>query len=1214
MCVEHVAASPTRQQARNGRIGRVRPGHRVEMSEQRGVRVVDTPDARRVICHAEHATSVRCGRGRPRGNLAPCNCPARNDRTRAHGRQHGPPADERRARVRRVRRVRRRGRVARRRGDDRRRVDEGARRRPRRAASHLADGAGGLRRLDDRRPGAAARSGRHDHRRRQLLVPRRRRPLRTARRAVRHRLPRRRHERRRPRTRTRLLPDGRRRRRTRHPPGTDLRHAGARIRVGRAHPEPCRVRRPGERRARLAALRSERGRTLREDGPQRHRVRDDAGLRRGPQRAGQGQHRRRGARQGRRDRAADPSRVLPLRHRPGGGHRGVAPRQRRRQLAARPHRRRAGEGPEARRVRGPGVATPARAAGRSPRRSTRACRCPCCRRRCTSGSRPAAGPTWPNKVLSAMRAGFGGHAEQKREHADERRRPAPSLPTSATHATRPTPRLGGRLPQADALVLFGATGDLAKRKLFPALYHMESRGELDVPVIGVARSDWTDDDFREHAADAIRKAVDTVDEEVLQRLHEPARPGPGRLRRPRHVEPRSRTCSTSTSSEVAVYYMAIPPTMFPTVAESLASIGLNERGRIVVEKPFGRDLASAHELNEVLHEVFPEQHIFRIDHYLGKESVEDLLVFRFSNTLHRADLEPPLRAQRADHDVGDDRRRRPRLVLRQCRRDPRRVPEPPPAGRRAAGDGAAGRPRVELPAGREGQGLRGDASSSTARRWCRGQYEGYRNEEGVAPDSDVETYVAAHLEIDSWRWAGVPWYVRCGKGLAESATEAVVELQAPPRLLFDEAGGPTPERNLIRLRLGKRDGVTFSLQAKTPGTRPRQPVGRGLGRLRRRPGRPPRGLRAPARRRDQGLAAALRPRGHRRAAVAHRRPGARRPGTRAPVPHGLVGPAIREPNPASTATAGSRRPADPGASAHASAWSAIGADARQRRGSDGFEGSCAARIRHDHDDDPVNPSSSATLSPPRPQATREVGRRGAVPTLLGMSEGRITEALADDPRPDDLQRAPSVVVVNTGDGKGKSSAAFGVMIRSVARGWPVAVVQFVKSGKWNVGEEKIGRQLGVDWHNVGDGFTWESDNLEHDKALAREGWAKAAEHHRRRRAPPRRPRRDHLPVHVGLDRHRRGRRGDPRPPDQRQHRAHRARRAPGAHRRRRHGDRDAQGQARLRRRHQRDARHRVLMFRRSLVRSAALRSLRSGEFRGAASPHSACSGGASKLA
>jgi cob(I)alamin adenosyltransferase len=109
-----------------------------------------------------------------------------------------------------------------------------------------------------------------------------------------------------------------------------------------------------------------------------------------------------------------------------------------------------------------------------------------------------------------------------------------------------------------------------------------------------------------------------------------------------------------------------------------------------------------------------------------------------------------------------------------------------------------------------------------------------------------------------------------------------------------------------------------------------------------------------------------------------------------------------------------------------------------------------------------------------------------------MTEAPITEALAEDPRPDDLHRAPSVVVLNTGDGKGKSSAAFGVMIRSVARGWPVAVVQFVKSGQWKVGEEKVGRDLGVEWHNVGDGFTWDSDNIEHDKALAREGWAKAA--------------------------------------------------------------------------------------------------------------------------
>jgi glucose-6-phosphate 1-dehydrogenase len=391
----------------------------------------------------------------------------------------------------------------------------------------------------------------------------------------------------------------------------------------------------------------------------------------------------------------------------------------------------------------------------------------------------------------------------------------PSLPTSATHATRPTPRLGGRLPQADALVLFGATGDLAKRKLFPALYHMESRGELDVPVVGVARSDWTDDDFREHAAEAIRKAVDTIDEEVLQRLH-------GRLDLVQgdYADPATwaslRDVLDHHNSEVAVYYMAIPPTMFPTVAESLASIGLNARGRIVVEKPFGRDLASAHELNEVLHEVFPEQHIFRIDHYLGKESVEDLLVFRFSNSL----IEP----------IWNRRYVRSVQIT---------MSETIGVEGRGSFYDSVGAIRdvfqnhllqvvallaMEPPVGHESSYLQDEkvkVYAATKQLDCeslvRGQYEGYRNEDGVAPDSDVETYVAAHLEIDSWRWAGVPWYVRCGKGLAESATEAVVELQAPPRLLFDEAGGPTPERNLIRLRLGKRDGVSFSLQAKTPG-------------------------------------------------------------------------------------------------------------------------------------------------------------------------------------------------------------------------------------------------------------------------------------------------------------------------------------------------------------------------------------------------------------
>ena len=193
----------------------------------------------------------------------------------------------------------------------------------------------------------------------------------------------------------------------------------------------------------------------------------------------------------------------------------------------------------------------------------------------------------------------------------------------------------GNQPPADALVLFGATGDLAKRKLFPALYHLVRRGELKVPIIGVARSDWTDDDFKAHAEESIRDHVEDVDTEVVAALQDRMDLIQGDYGAPETWQSLADTLDRH-GSEVAVFYMAIPPDMFPTVAEKLASVGLNHRGRIVVEKPFGRDLESARELNRTLHEIFPEERIFRIDHYLGKEAVEDLLVFRFSNML----LEP----------------------------------------------------------------------------------------------------------------------------------------------------------------------------------------------------------------------------------------------------------------------------------------------------------------------------------------------------------------------------------------------------------------------------------------------------------------------------------------------------------------------------------------------------------------------------------------------
>ena len=400
---------------------------------------------------------------------------------------------------------------------------------------------------------------------------------------------------------------------------------------------------------------------------------------------------------------------------------------------------------------------------------------------------------------------------------------------SATGDGSPTPTVGERRggayldttqietdqPDADALVLFGATGDLAKRKLFPSLYRLERSGTLTVPVVGVARSDWSDDDFREHARASIAEHVEGADDAVVDSL----------CRRLDLIQgdyadestwSELRSTLDRHGSDHAVFYMAIPPSMFPTVAQELASVELNRRGRIVVEKPFGRDLSSAIELNKTLHAVFAEDHIFRIDHYLGKEAVEDLLVFRFANTL----LEPVWNR----HYV-----RSVQLTMSETIGVEGR-------GSFYEGVGAirdvlqnhllqvVSLLAMEPPAGPDPGFLQDEKAkvinamrpidSSTL---VRGQYVGYRDEDGVDPASEVETYVAARLEIDSWRWAGVPWYVRVGKGLAEAATEAVIELKSPPRMLFDEAGSPPPERNLIRLRLGQNDGVTFALQAKTPG-------------------------------------------------------------------------------------------------------------------------------------------------------------------------------------------------------------------------------------------------------------------------------------------------------------------------------------------------------------------------------------------------------------
>lgn len=378
-----------------------------------------------------------------------------------------------------------------------------------------------------------------------------------------------------------------------------------------------------------------------------------------------------------------------------------------------------------------------------------------------------------------------------------------------------TARVNTNQPEADALVLFGATGDLAKRKLFPSLYRLEKSGALHVPVIGVARSDWDTAAFREHTRESILQHIPDADPAVIDSLCASMELVQGDYSDPETWNS-LRSALDSHNSLNAVFYMAIPPTMFPMVAKKLASVDLHHRGRVVVEKPFGRDLETAIELNKTLHEVFHEDHIFRIDHYLGKEAVEDLLVFRFANTL----IEPVWN----------------RNYVRSVQVT---MSETIDVEGRGSFYDSVGAIRdvlqnhllqvvallaMEPPAGADSGFLQDEKAKVIAAMrpidpdaLVRGQYVGYRDEPGVDPESTTETLVAARLEIDSWRWAGVPWYVRVGKALPQTATEAVIELRKPPRMLFDEAGGPAPDRNLIRLRLGKNDGVTFALQAKTPG-------------------------------------------------------------------------------------------------------------------------------------------------------------------------------------------------------------------------------------------------------------------------------------------------------------------------------------------------------------------------------------------------------------
>jgi glucose-6-phosphate 1-dehydrogenase len=368
--------------------------------------------------------------------------------------------------------------------------------------------------------------------------------------------------------------------------------------------------------------------------------------------------------------------------------------------------------------------------------------------------------------------------------------------------------------QSDTLVMFGASGDLAKKKLFPAVYRLAARGLLDVPVVGVAFSEWTDDDLRQHARDAVTEDPDVdLDPAVFDALAERLTFVKGDYN-DTALYPAIRERVGDAAH--AIFHLAIPPSLFATVADGLAAAGLNQGSRLIIEKPFGRDLESAKALNADLEAHFAEEQIFRIDHFLGKEALRNLLVQRFSNTIiepvwnheYVAAVKITMAEEFGVEDRGafyDSVGALKDVVQNHLLQMTSLI-------------------AMEQPADESPEALRDEkvrvleaVKALNPDDMVRGQHRGYHDVEGVAPDSDTETFVALRLEIDTPRWQGVPFFIRTGKALAETITEWTVEFHSPARPLFVENIRHRPPHNTMRIMVKPSGPMAICILAKVPG-------------------------------------------------------------------------------------------------------------------------------------------------------------------------------------------------------------------------------------------------------------------------------------------------------------------------------------------------------------------------------------------------------------